>query len=255
MDTIIEREIMKLHKVVGVFSFFLFFLLQSTFIFSAQQDENFVRGNHFFTTGRYALACDAYQNIENKGFAVLYNLGLSYMHQGNRSQAILWNKRAEKQANFKELTQLYDLYDCMHRQIDSDYEPSWYEQCVLFLKKCVLSISMLLLQILLLFIIIVLMLCWYRRLLVFNKAVFCMIFLYILLMSAWWYKTDMMQQRIGIVTKNTIFVFAGPDDSFYKKSELHESDEVMIVEIKPGYYKIHMQQVVGWIHDHDIELV
>ena len=246
---------MKVHKVVGLLSFFLFFLLQSMLIFSAQDDESFVRGNHFFTTGRYALACDAYQKIENKEFAVLYNLELSYLNQGNRAQAILWSKRAEKQANFKELTQLYDFYDYMHRQIDPDYELAWYEQFVLFLKKCVLSISMLLLQIFLLFIIIVLMVCWYRRLLVLNKAFFFMIFFYILLGGIWWYKTDMMQQQLGIVTKNVISVFAGPDASFYKKYELHESEEIKVIGYHSEYYQIQKQQIVGWIHDHDIELV
>ena len=82
-----------------------------------------------------------------------------------------------------------------------------------------------------------------------------MIFLSILLFSIWWYKTDMMQQRIGMVTKNMISVFAGPDDSFYKKAELHESDAVTIIGSQPGYYQVQVQRVVGWIHDYDIELV
>src|SRR4051812_15479298 len=64
-------------KVVGVLIFILF-LVQSSLIFSAQDDGDFVRGNHFFATGHYAQACDAYQKIEHKGFAVLYNLGLAY---------------------------------------------------------------------------------------------------------------------------------------------------------------------------------
>ena len=246
---------MSINKVVGALSFLLFFLLQSTFIFPAQDAENFAKGNHFFTTGRYELACDAYQKIENKGFAVQYNLGLSYLHQDKRGQAILACKRAEKQASYKELTQLYDLFDCMHRQIDPDYVASWHEQLAIFVKKCILSISMLLLQILLLFFIVVLMICWYRRWFKINKRFLYMIFLSILLFSIWWYKTDMMQQRIGMVTKNMISVFAGPDDSFYKKAELHESDAVTIIGSQPGYYQVQVQRVVGWIHDYDIELV
>jgi tetratricopeptide (TPR) repeat protein len=246
---------MNIHKAVGALSFLLFILLQSNLITSAQDAENFVKGNHFFTTGRYELACDAYQKIENKGFAAQYNLGLSYLHQDKRGQAILACKRAEKHANFKELTQLYELFDCMHRQIDPDYVPTWYDLLAIFVKKCILSISMLLLQIVLLFTIVVLMICWYRRWLKINKRFLCMAFFSILLLTASRYKTDMLEQQIGIVTKNLIPVFAGPDDSFYKKAELHESDAVTIIGSQSRYYQVQVQQVVGWIHDYDIELV
>ncbi len=242
-------------EVVGALSFLLFVLLQSSFIIPAQDAENFAKGNHFFTTGRYELACDAYQKIENKGFTAQYNLGLCYLHQDKLGQAILACKRAEKHANFKELTQLYELFNCINRQIDPDYVPTWYDQLAIFVKKCILSISMLLLQMLLLFTIIACMICWYRRWLKVNKQFLSMAFFSILLLSAWWYKTDMLEQQIGIVTKKLIPVFAGPDESFYKKSELHESDLVIIIGSQPGYYQVQVQQVVGWIHNHDIELV
>lgn len=233
-----------------------FFVCQSAFLFPAQSEDNFTRGNLFFTTGHYVQACDAYKNIENKGFAVLYNMGLSYLNQGNRAQAILYGKRAEKQANFKELTQLYELFDCMHRQIDSDYAPTSYEQLAIFLKKCILSISMLLIQLLLFIAIILLILCWYRRwYFVHIKAFLWMIFFGMMLFFLWWHKTNIIQRQVGIVTKNVSSVFAGPDASFYQKSELHESDEVIILSKQQGYYQVKLQQTVGWIHDNDIELV
>jgi tetratricopeptide (TPR) repeat protein len=243
-------------KMVGVLSLIVFFLLQSTAIFAAQDDGDFARGNHFFSTGRYTQACDAYQKIENKGFAVLYNLGLSYLNQGKLSHAILYSKRAEKQASFKELTQLYEFFDCMHRQVDPDYVPGWYEQLAIFLKKCILSISMLLIQLILFIALILLIICWYKRWYPMNlKALICGVLFYILLISIWCYKTNMMQQRVGIVTKNLIYVFAGPDESFYKKAELHEADEVDIVNSQQGYYQVKAKQTIGWIHDNDIELV
>lgn len=242
---------MKFYKIIV-----WLFVCQSMCTILAQGEEDFVRGNTFFTTGHYVQACDAYKKIENKGFAVLYNMGLAYLNIGNRAQAIVYGKRAEKQANFKQLTQLYELFDCMHRQIDADYAPTFYEQLAIFLKKCILSISMLLIQLLLLISIIALILCWYRRwYLVHTKVFLWMIFCGGIIFSCWWHKTNIMQRQIGIVIKKVSAVFAGPDASFYKKSELHESDEVIIVSKQQGYYQVKLQQTVGWIDGNDIELV
>lgn len=244
---------MKRHKVI--FNIGLY-LLQSTSIFSVSDEDLFMQGNQYFMQENYVQACDVYQSIENKGFAVLYNLELSFFNQGRYAQAFLYGKRAEMQASFQELTKLYDLSDCINRQINPDYAPSWYEQLAIFMKKCILSISMLLIQILLLITIILLMLCWYRRWYqVYVKFLICMIFCCIIFFCIWWYKTSMMEQKIGIVTKDLISVFAGPDESFYKKSELHESDEVIIISLQHGYYQIRTKQMIGWIHDNDIELV
>ncbi len=246
---------MKFYQNINFLSITLFVLLQSSIIVCMEDDENFVKGNHFFTKGRYDLACDAYQKVENKGFSTLYNLGLSYLNQADRAQAIVWTKRAEKHANFKELTELYDLFDCMNRQLDSDYELSWSEQFAIFFKKCILSVSMLLLQILLLLAIMLVIYCYHKRFLIRGKKILGVLFLYSLLAGIWWYKNQLMQQKIGIIIKKNIDVLAGPDTSFYKKVELHECDEVKIVKSQPGYYQIQVEQVVGWIHDKDIELV
>ena len=243
---------MKLHTMI----FLGFFLLQSTLIFPLSNEDMFLKGNQLFAQGNYVQACDAYQAIDNKGFVVFYNLGLSYLNQGKRSQAILSGKRAEKQASFCQLTQLYDFFDCMNRQVNPDYSPGWYEQLAIFMKKCILSISMLLVQLSLLGAIILLMLCWYRRWYQINvKAFMFIIFCYTMLLTVYWYKTDMMQQQVGIVTKNLIGVFAGPDELFYKKCELHESDELIILSQQQGYYQVRAKQMVGWIHNNDIELV
>ncbi len=236
--------------------FYLFFLLQSAFICSVDNEHAFEHGNQLFLQGNYARACYAYKTIENKGFSVLYNLGLSYLHQNNRPQAVLYGKRAEKQASFRQLTQLYELFDCMNRQVDPNYALGWYEQLAIFLKKCILSISILLLQICLSLVIILLIICWYRRWYKIYKRLFLFIISFcVLLFSVWWYKNNMMQQQVGIVTKDLIYVFAGPDESFYKKSELHESDAVIIIRKQQKYYQVQAKQVVGWIHDKDIELV
>lgn len=244
---------MKQQKIVFIL---IFFLLPSILIISAHDEDLFESGNQFFMQEEFEQACQDYQAIEDKGFAVLYNLSLSYLKQNNRAQAILYGKRAELQANFYELTQLYELFDYIHKQNDPDYVPSWYEQIVIFLKKCILSISMLLLQVLLFVALILLMVGWYMEFYRSSKKVYLYsIFFFMFVMSAWWYKTNMMQQQVGIVIKKVISVYAGPDESFHKKSELHESDEVIIVSSQHGYSQVKAKQMIGWIYDKDVELV
>jgi hypothetical protein len=76
-----------------------------------------------------------------------------------------------------------------------------------------------------------------------------------MLLTVYWYKANIMQQQVGIVTKKLINVFSGPDELFFKKCELHESDELIIVGKQQEYYQIRTKQMIGWIHDNDIELV
>jgi hypothetical protein len=223
---------------------------------TVQDEDFFLQGNQYFITKQYASACDAYKKIENKGFVVLYNLSLSYLNQGNRVQAIIYSKRAEKKANFYELTQLYELFDFMHRQIDQDYSPGWYEQLVIFVKKCILCSYVLLLQLCSLIALIFLIFCLYRRFYNTNKKFFFFVlFFYICSIFLLKYKTDIMQTQIGIVTKKLVYVFAGPDESFYKKYELHESDQVNIISKQQDYYQVRTKQLTGWIHEQDIELI
>ena len=165
-------------------------------------------------------------------------------------------KREEKQANFQQLTQLYELFDYMQRQIDPDFSPSRYEQLAIFVKKCILSISMLLVQFLVLVVLFLLMLYWYRRWYQTKARTFLfIIFCYTLLLLIYWYKANMVQQQVGIVPINLISLFAGPDELFYKKCDLHESDELIIIGKQQEYYQVRAKQMVGWIHKNDIELV
>lgn len=235
---------------------FILFLLSSNCMLLSQDEKAFLQGNQLFEQGNYDQACQAYQVIEHKTCSVLFNMGLSYLNQGKKAQAVLEMKRAEKQATFEQLTKIYEIFHWIRQQDTPDYALGWQGQLAIFLKKCILSISTLLLQLLLFLILIVLICCWYSRLYKHNKNIFFwIILLSVLMASTWAYKIHLMQQKSGIVMQKVIPVFAGPDMSFDKKSELHEADEVTIMVVHKGYYQVKAQQVVGWIHAHDVELV
>ncbi len=223
---------------------------------TADDQLYFTHGNELYGQGKYAQACEQYKKIEHKSFIVLYNIAVSYVRQENRPQAILYVKRAEKVATYGQLSQLYELYDSMYRQIDPDYVPSWYRLFVIFLKKCILSMSIFILQLLLLAGLIVGILCWYRRWYIrhiFTNVIVGIV--YSVLIFMWYDKMHIMQQQVGIVVKNSIPVFAGPDDSFYKKSQLHAADKLIIMHHEKNYYQIRSRDMVGWVDQNDIELV
>lgn len=237
-------------------SFLVLFLIPVSLWSSSDQHENFVRANHAFATQDYVQACDAYKKIKSPAFIVNYNLAVSYVHQSQQAQAVLYARRAEKQANYWQLTKLYQFIDCLNRQVNPDYVISWQQQLAIFLKKCILSIPIVLLQIILLITCIAVILYWYNRWnLLHGRALLWIACFYLLLLSCWGYKIFYMQRQQGVVIKHEAVLRAGPDASFYKKSELHESDEVAVLGYRSGYYQIQQRNMLGWINEKDIEIV
>ena len=241
-------------KIISIF-YFGFFLLQSICFLPQQSDVLFETGNQFFEQERYTQACGTYQSIENKGFVVLYNIALSYLNRGNLSQATVYGKRAEKQASFCELAQIYELFDCIKRQIDSNYELSWHDKFIIFLKKIMLSLlSLLFIQICLLVSLVLLIILWHKRLYRTNVAIFSFLAFFCIL-SLYFYKINLLQQQVGVVIKESTSMLSGPDELFYKKLELHDSDELVIVDKQNRYYQVKTKRDLGWVYERDIELV
>ena len=97
---------------------------------------------------------------------------------------------------------------------------------------------------------------WYKRLyranigVCFGTAFFCLLFFVV-----WLYKIDITQQQVGVVVKESTTVLSGPDELFYKKIELHDSDEFVIVDKQNRFYQIKTKQNVGWVQESSVELV
>jgi len=219
------------------------------------QQKLFVRGNELFEQAHYQDAFNVYERIIDKGFIVFYNMGLCCLRQGKKAETILCMKRAEKQAStYKEFTLVENV---LH--FDENKEVigmSWYQQITVFLKKCILIIPILLMQLIVLWSLIFLIVLWYCRWYkkypkksVLFLILWCM-FYYIVS-----YKINFMQQKYGVVMEASIPVYAGPDESFYKKSDLNQSDLVAIIDQHNEYYKITLDKNIGWIDRKAIELV
>ena len=235
----------------------LSFIICFTSQLQCAQDQQalLLRGKELFFQEHYQDAFNVYQRIDDKGFVVLYNMALCCLRLHQKSQALLFCKRAEKQAqSYKEFTLVEKLLD-----FDEAGEPvikGWYEQLAIFCKKVILTTPILLVQIIVLIGLIFLMLCWYFYWYKNRKmASFLLLILWLLFYYIWLYKIDFIQQRQGVVIDKTIPIFAGPDASFYKKADLHESQLVVIIGQQDQYYKMKLGQLAGWIDSHHIELV
>ena len=220
-----------------------------------EQQTLLSRGNELFLQEHYQDAFNVYQRITDKDFVVMYNMALCCLRQNKKSEAVLFSKRAEKQAkSYKEFSLIEEIL-----KLDEDKEsaaPGWYEQLAIFCKKVILTSSILLMQIIVFIGLIFLMICWYTRWYIKHKKL--SLFFLILWLFFYWiylYKIDFIQQKYGVIIEKTIPVFAGPDASFYKKADLDESQLVAIIGQRDQYYKIKSDKLVGWIDSHHIELV
>ena len=222
-----------------------------------KQSILFEQGKNLFLQGHYQQAFDVYDKIQDKNFVVLYNMAIISLRLHKKSQVVLLAKRAEKQARtYKEFTLIEELLE--FDENDEDYDSShdsWYEQLLKFCKKITLIIPMIFVQLLVILGLLSLIIGWYYRWYIHRKkASILIILVWLFFYCISLYKINFMQQKYGVVLKNSI-ILAGPDTLFYKKSDVNESMLVYIVDHSHQYYKIISNGVVGWVDSCNIELV
>lgn len=251
MVTKIERKDMNFK------SFFLIIVICGITQIQCKQDQQtlFSRAQKLFTQEHYQDAFNVYQRIEHKEFVVLHNMALCCLRQSKKAEALLFLKRAEKQArSFKELTLIEELIELNE---DKEFqEKDWREQVAIFCKKSILATPILLLQGLILIGLMLLILCWYMQW--YKKhSVISILFLifWLLLYGIWSYRVDYIQTKYAVVMQPIARVFTGPDSSFNKKMDMSEAQLVTIIDKHDLYFKIKLDTIVGWVDSHDIELV
>lgn len=233
--------------------FFIFYGMQ---IQCVQDDVNlFLRAKELFSQEHYQDAFNVFQRIENKSFAVFYNMGLCCLRQNKKAEALLAFKRAEKKAlSYQEHTLVQSVTDFAHGKESEDI--SWYDQIAVFCKKSILSTPILLFQLLILFGLIFLMVSWYRRWYEKYKVSSCIALAsWFLLYFMYCYKVDEITKQYAVVIKETTPIYSGPDSSFHKQFDLEQSQLVDIMAELNGFLKIKVDNHVGWIDSQSVELV
>lgn len=235
----------------------IFCICIQLYIVGQHDQEVIQQAYHLFSQGHYMQASALYDSIQRPGFAVLYNLSICCLHQNKLGQAMVYALRAEKQANYTQLTYLQEIFDYILKIKNPDYQVGWYEQIAVFYKKCILSIPIIILQLLLLLLLIIFILSWYRSWYKqYFKAYYFMFFVVLITFGLWYYRMHLFQEQVGIVLKDSTSLLAGPDESFYKKTELGQADRLILCGVQQKeYYQVKTKHVTGWIHKDDIECV
>jgi len=250
----IERKSM---KKIKLFMMSLLFFLSGAISFCSQIKDFFVQGNLLYEQGQYQQALLIYEKIENKDFSVWYNMGLSALQQDDKGYALYYFKQAQRHASYNQLTLLQELFDVMNHDEDPEYVKSWLESFLNFMKKCILSISSIMIQFFLLIIVIALLVMWFSYWYKKNiKVSIALLFIWIVLQSLLIIKLTLIEQKIGIVVeKKPIPVLAGPEKSFFMKTELQPAEIVKVGVLEKGYVQISCKHCSGWVDEHDIKIV
>lgn len=226
-------------------------------MFYGMQDDTtlFLRAKELFSQEHYQDAFNVFQRIEDKEFAVFYNMGLCCLRQNKKAEALLAFKRAEKKAQlYKEYTLIGDVIDFVQGKDELDV--SWYDQIAVFLKKSILSTPLLFFQVLIFFGLILLIVCWHRRWYKKHRVRSGILFLlWVLVYALYCYKVDYITQKYAVVMEEIAPLYSGPDSSFPKKFDLDQSQVVDIMAELNGFLKIKVDNHVGWIDSQNVELV
>lgn len=248
MATEDERYIMK-------YLMMLWLVIFPCALSGVHSEEAFLQANEFYKKEEYEKAIKLYDEVKNPGFAVLYNTALSYMQQKKYAYAKLALLQAERCANFKKLGQKQELYDAINAKIGMGKSTSWLVPMEIFIKKCILSLSIFGVQLVLLLILLLLVSVVYIRL--YRQYVGLFIIMIIMLCTVfgvWQYKMKYMKQQVGVIVQETNLL-AGPAATFYAKHPVAKGSVGKVLAKRDTFYQISQGSKIGWVDAESIKLI
>ena len=232
---------------------FVFFCLFDIFLLAGSQEELFLRANKYYEQRDFDKALTTYQSIENKGRAVWHNMGNCCYHLADYPQTLVCWKRACNGATYDECCALTDNEALLAQTLGKSTRHSWWYNWYRFIANRVAGFSLFVLQLLFLFV-------WYllfflmrkQRKKIIVKSIFALSLLMGLCVGV---KYREMSASIAIVQHENVPVFAGPDKDYHVLANLDVTDQVIVQEERPGWYKIRYQSGIGWVVAEAIQVV
>ena len=248
-------------RIFFIITFFLLQIVGLTICNVSLDNELFLQGNAYFLQGKFGKAQDCYEKIVQKKSAVWHNMGNCYFNQKNNVKALICWKRAEKNANFRQLGKLLASECVVLEQLNHPCDKiiaRSFKRIVLGVPKTIMQMGLLLFLILFLMI-------WYRffiqrkdpkSVLLCKKQHLKWLLLGIVFMSLMILKKENYQQRKeAIVTKKEASVLVGPSITYVEKMVLPLGCIVQIIDEKENMIKITSPQGSGWVSSNDVEIV
>lgn len=240
------------------------------------QQETFLQANKLYENKEYKAALDLYNSIEKKGVATWYNMGNCAFKLGDFGIARAYWQCAQRGANKNELDAILSNISVVNEKIGiSETESSWHRTLKLLLNR-INYFSLLFLQLLFLFSWFLLVRQCYLTvnhgsLEINNRGFFfiknvnhgkkyrtlSLIFLLVcnlIFIFALYLKYNEIQYK-GIVMKENVAIFAGPNEQFHVLNTLPIASEVTIIESQKQWCKVQHSKGCGWILSDSITVI
>ena len=234
-----------------------FVIMQVLYMSAGTMQEIFLKGNAAYLAYNIDAALKLYQSIEPKGPAVWYNMGNCYYHLGNYPQAIVHWLYARKDASWRDRKILDTYITQSYEALGIGCDQSFVMRAHTWLTNVSSLCPIFIVQLLFLLCIIGLFFSLPRLLrqsryysiivlsiLIIFSGIFCII------------KYREQKYPQGIVTKNSISVYAGPGTDYARLAEAKMLDKARVYQIRDGWLKAYFAQFgYGWIATADLAMI
>ncbi len=222
-------------------------------ITAGNDEEFFLRGNKYYAQKDYKKSLDAYNSMDKKGRAVLYNMGNCSFYLEDYSYALVYWNRAQVGATPHE----YYLIERSKKEVlrKMGYaDSSWWSATISFVSAYALSVSVLCVQLILLLLcwLFICMLSFWKHTRMKNIARGCMSIM------AMWYITILSlhhYQRNRAIVVQEAQLMAGPDKSFNILAPLSYAQNVRVKESRKDWHKIKYGTMIGWVKADAIQII
>ncbi len=224
--------------------------------FAGNDEEYFLRGNKQYAQKDYESALHSYSMMNQKGRAVLYNMGNCAFQKADYSLALVYWSRAEVGATAQEYATINHNKQLALKKIGKSENVSFIHNMVRMIDAMLPYISLLFLQLLFL-------LCWYLFIfatraenIAARKIIVSALCLAIICLSsglAVHYNKSNVQN--ALVVKKNAMLFSGPDKGFQSLSLLACADCVAVKETREGWYKVGYAGMIGWVEADVVQII
>jgi hypothetical protein len=232
-------------------------LLQTGCLCAGTMQETFLKGNAAYVAGNCEEALKLYQLIEPKGPAVWYNMGNCYFRMNKFPEAIVQWSRAQKNASWRDFSMLETYIAQAYQVLGIVHEVSLLSRMQAVLVRCGAICSLIVLQ--LLFLCCLSIFCLLMPTLLRRSNYFFMISCIALMLCIGFVgiiKYRDQEYPWGIVTKNSISVYAGPGIDYAPLAEAKMLDKVRVYQKRDGWLKVHVDQSgYGWVQETDLAVI
>lgn len=239
-------------------NFLLILMLCAPMAWCAQPSQNkrerFLQAHELYQQGQYQEALARYQEFTDKSSAVWYNMGNCAYQLGDYMHALLYFKRAEREATPHEYPHIVHNISMTHQQLGL---PSVSNNVSFFdaVRVQVRTVPLLLMQLLLLVL-------WFAALGAlwllshnrFKKIIIgLLIVAWSILALVCWRKYHDEQAEYALVMNDKSTLFVAPNAAYHAVGELPKGVAVKVDEKRKGWYKVQANSKKGWMRQEDVE--